>query len=153
LPLAYNKDLQEDKEALFDTVDTVASSLQVTAIVLRNIELDPVRSRASAATDYTNATDLADYLVKRGLEFRKAHEIVGRVIVLAAERGRELADLTLDEYRKFSEPFRGDLFKALSLENSLASKSAIGGTAPERVREEISRARRIIDEAPSELAD
>jgi argininosuccinate lyase len=153
LPLAYNKDLQEDKEALFDTIDTLSASLQVTAIVIRNIEFDARRAGEKAATDYTNATDLADYLVKRGLEFRKAHEIVGRVIVFALEQGRELAALTIDEYRKFSDLFSEDLFEALSLKNSLASKSETGGTSPARVKEEIIRARRIIDEVTSELAD
>jgi argininosuccinate lyase len=153
LPLAYNKDLQEDKEALFDTIDTLAASLQVTAIVLRNIEFDRERARLKAGSDYTNATDLADYLVRRGLEFRKAHEIVGRVIVYALEQHKELGTLTLDEYREFSDLFGEDLFQALSLESSLASKAETGGTAPARVKEEILRARRMIDEATSKLAD
>ena len=153
LPLAYNKDLQEDKEALFDTIDTVAASLEVTAIVLRNIELDTERASVASATDYTNATDLADYLVRRGLEFRKAHEIVGRVIVFAIDQKRELGELSLDEYRQFSEMFDETLFEALSIESSLGSKSETGGTSPVRVREEVIRARQIVDEATTLLAD
>ncbi len=144
LPLAYNKDLQEDKEALFDTIDTVGASLRVTSTVLRNIELDGPRAEAAAATDYTNATDLADYLVRRGLEFRKAHELVGRIVVFAIERKQELDSLSLEDYRKFSVLFESDLFEALSLESSLSTKQQIGGTAHERVRAEISRARRLI---------
>jgi argininosuccinate lyase len=141
LPLAYNKDLQEDKEALFDVIDTLTGSLQVTATVLRNIELDRERSRASAITDYTNATDLADYLVRKGLEFRKAHEVIGRIVVYAIEQGKQLHELSLDECRQFSAIFEQDLFEAISLESSLAGKQQIGGTAPERVREELEKAK------------
>jgi argininosuccinate lyase len=141
LPLAYNKDLQEDKEALFDTIDTLADSLRVTAIVLRNIELDRDRARAAAISDFTNATDLADYLVRKGLEFRQAHEVIGRMVVYASENGRELHGSTLAECRSFSPLFDQDVYAAISLESSLAHKNQIGGTSPERVREELSRAR------------
>ncbi|MCW5967646.1 MAG: argininosuccinate lyase [Blastocatellales bacterium] len=145
LPLAYNKDLQEDKEALFDTIDTVAGSLRVTTIVLGNIEFNRERARRAAATDYTNATDLADYLVRRGLEFRRAHEIAGRIVVYAISRKLELTEMSLDEYRAFSELFSDDLFESISLEQSLATKSSIGGTAPDRVRQELVAAREITE--------
>ncbi len=141
LPLAYNKDLQEDKEALFDTVDTLAGCLRVTSTVLRNIELNRERARAAAIKDYTNATDLADYLVGQGLEFRIAHEVIGRVVVFAIEQGKELGELRLDEYRRFSPLFDQDLFEAISLEKSLAGKSQTGGTAPDRVHEELEKNR------------
>jgi argininosuccinate lyase len=141
LPLAYNKDLQEDKEALFDTIDTLSDSLRVTATVLRNIELNRERARAAAIRDYTNATDLADYLVRKGLEFRKAHEVIGRIVVYAIEQGRELNDLTLDECRQFSSLFEQDLFEAISLESSLAGKKQLGGTAPKQIEQELQRAR------------
>ncbi|HKC84774.1 MAG TPA: argininosuccinate lyase [Blastocatellia bacterium] len=141
LPLAYNKDLQEDKEALFDTIDTLTGSLRVTATALRNIELDRDRARAAAITDYTNATDLADYLVRKGLEFRKAHEVIGRIVVYAIEQGRQLDELTIDECRRFSPLFDEDLFDAISLESSLAGKKQIGGTAPEQIEEELARAK------------
>lgn len=145
LPLAYNKDLQEDKEALFDTIDTLASSLRVTATVLRNIEFDTARARAGAATDYTNATDLADYLVQRGIEFRKAHELVGHIVVYAISQQKELTELSLSEYQNFSPLFDESLFAAISLESSLAGKKQIGGTAPERVRQELERARQAVE--------
>ncbi|MGH9939748.1 MAG: argininosuccinate lyase [Blastocatellia bacterium] len=141
LPLAYNKDLQEDKEALFDTIDTLTDSLRVTATALRNIELNRERAREAAITDYTNATDLADYLVRKGLEFRKAHEAIGRIVVYAIEQGRQLHELTIDDCRRFSPLFDEDLFEAISLESSLAGKKQIGGTAPERIREELARAK------------
>lgn len=144
LPLAYNKDFQEDKEALFDTIDTLAGSLKVTATVLRNIEFNRERMRAGAASDYTNATDLADYLVRRGVEFRKSHEIIGRVVVYAIEQGKELSALTLDEYKEFSPLFEPDLYEAISLESSLAGKRATGGTAPEQVKLELEAARAIL---------
>jgi argininosuccinate lyase len=146
-PLAYNKDLQEDKEALFDTIDTLADCLRVTSTVLRNLELDQTRARAASSSDYMNATDLADYLVLRGLEFRKAHGLVGRIVLYAIERGKELDQLSLDEYRTFSSLFENDLFAALSLESSQAAKRQVGGTAPERVRDEISRARSTLGES------
>ncbi len=145
LPLAYNKDLQEDKEALFDTIDTLTASLRVTATVLGNTELDRARARQAAITDYTNATDLADYLVRKGLEFRKAHEVIGRIVVYAIEHGKELGELTIDECRRFSPLFDEDLFDAISLESSLAGKRQIGGTAPERVREELARAKTTLE--------
>ncbi len=141
LPLAYNKDFQEDKEALFDTLDTLNSSLIVTTTVLGNVELDAPRAAAAAIRDYTNATDLADYLVRRGLEFRKAHEIVGRIVVHAIGRGVELAQLTIDELREFSTLIEDDLFKAISLEQSLAGKAMVGGTSPVQVDAELERAR------------
>ncbi|MDX2032383.1 MAG: argininosuccinate lyase [Blastocatellia bacterium] len=141
LPLAYNKDLQEDKEALFDTIDTLCDSLIVTSTVLRNIELNCERARAAAISDYTNATDLADYLVRKGLEFRKAHDVIGRIVVFALGQGRQLDQLTLDEYRGFSPLFTDDLFPAISLDRSLAAKSVTGGTAPDQVRGELARAR------------
>jgi argininosuccinate lyase len=144
LPLAYNKDLQEDKEALFDTMDTLRSSLRVTATVLRNIELDCDRARAAAIRDYTNATDLADYLVHKGLEFRKAHEVIGRVVVYAIEQGRQLDELRLDEYRGFSDRFDADLFDAIRLEQSLAGKAQTGGTSFAQVRAELAKARQEI---------
>jgi argininosuccinate lyase len=147
LPLAYNKDLQEDKEALFDTIDTLSASLRVTATVLRNIELDRGQARQAAISDYTNATDLADYLVRQGLEFRKAHEVIGRIVVYAIEQGRQLHELTLEECRQFSAMFNDDLFAAISLEHSLAGKRQIGGTAPEQVKAELARARELLKNA------
>jgi argininosuccinate lyase len=141
LPLAYNKDMQEDKEALFDIVDTLNASLAVTATVLRNIRLNEARAREAASHGYLNATELADYLVRKGLPFRAAHETVGRIVVQAIERGVELNDLSLTDLKSFSPLIDQDVFAALSLEQTLATKSQTGGTSPDRVAEELKRAR------------
>jgi argininosuccinate lyase len=141
LPLAYNKDFQEDKEALFDTIDTLTDSLRVAATTLRNIELNRARAREAAITDYTNATDLADYLVLKGLEFRKAHEVIGRIVVYAMGQGKQLGELSLDECRQFSPLFDEDLFNAVSLDSSLAGKKQTGGTSPEQIRRELESAK------------
>ena len=141
LPLAYNKDMQEDKEALFDTIDTLRGSLGVMATVLKNIRVNDERTRAAAQTSYANATDLADYLVRRGLEFRHAHEVVGRVVSFGIENGKALEELSKEEYAGFSELFGDDLYESLSLAASLGSKRASGGTSPERVGEALVRAK------------
>jgi argininosuccinate lyase len=141
LPLAYNKDMQEDKEALFDTIDTVGGSLGVMATVIRNLRVNGERTREAAMVGYLNATDLADYLVRKGLEFRKAHELVGRVVTHAIEQRKPLETIPLDEYRGFSPLFEEDLYGSLSLNASLGSKAAIGGTSLERVTEAIELAK------------
>ena len=142
LPLAYNKDMQEDKEAVFDTAATVNASLAVTATVLRNVRLNLARAREAASHGYLNATELADYLVRKGLPFREAHESVGRIVVHAIERGVELNEVGLGDLRSFSVLIEPDVFDSLSLESTLATKSQKGGTAPERVAEELKRARK-----------
>jgi argininosuccinate lyase len=133
LPLAYNKDMQEDKEATFDACDTTRACLEVSALVLRNVKLNETRMRAAASRGQMNATELADYLVRRGMAFREAHEIVGRIVVKAIETGVELDGLSLEDLRSFSSEIQGDVFDSLTLEQTLASKSVAGGTAPERV--------------------
>ena len=130
LPLAYNKDMQEDKEAVFDAFDTVTASLGVSATVLRNISVNKERALASAASGYMNATELADYLVRKGVPFREAHETVGKIVMRAIEGGKELEELDLSE---FSELIGEDVYEALSLEQTLGSKSQIGGTSPDVV--------------------
>jgi len=141
LPLAYNKDMQEDKEALFDTVDTVNSCLEVSATVLSNMRLNQTSMLDAATQGYLNATELADYLARKGVPFREAHETVGRAVMMAIERGIELSDLSLDELKSFSSLIEGDVFKSLSLERTLATKSQVGGTARERVAEALVNAR------------
>jgi len=113
----------------------------VTATVLRNIRLNEARAREAASHGYLNATELADYLVRKGLPFRAAHETVGRVVVQAIERGVELNDLSLPDLKSFSPLIDQDVFAALSLEQTLATKSQTGGTSPDRVAEELKRAR------------
>jgi len=141
LPLAYNKDMQEDKEAVFDTVDTVNASLTVTATVLRNLRLNEARAREAASRGFMNATELADYLVRKGIPFRQAHETVGRIVVHAIERECELSELTFDDLKSYSPLIERDVMDSLSLERTLATKSQPGGTAPERVAEELIAAR------------
>ena len=141
LPLAYNKDMQEDKEAVFDSGDTVRMSLQIARIVLENLTVNESRGRTAASSGYLNATEMADYLVKRGVPFRSAHDIVGRAVLTAVEKGKELNELKLTDLRQFSGEFDEDIFDALSLESTLASKSQIGGTAPEQVAKALAAAR------------
>ena len=141
LPLAYNKDMQEDKEALFDAVDTVKASLEVSATVLANIRLNETRMLDAAMKGYLNATELADYLARKGTPFRQAHETVGRIVMHALEEKVELNDLTLEDLRSFSPLIEQDVFDSLSLERTLATKSRIGGTSPERVAEALVSAR------------
>jgi argininosuccinate lyase len=141
LPLAYNKDMQEDKEGLFDTVDTLRACLEVSTTVLANIRLDEAKMLIAAKQGYLNATELADYLARRGMPFREAHDTVGRIVMLAVEQKAELNDLSLEVLRSFSTLIEQDVFDALSLEQTLATKAQIGGTAPDRVAEELVSAR------------
>jgi argininosuccinate lyase len=140
-PLAYNKDNQEDKEPLFDTVDTLADSLAIFAGMVRGIAPRPDAMRAALKRGFATATDLADYLVKRGLPFRDAHEAVALAVRAAETRGCDLADFTLDELRAFSNRIDADVFAVLTIEGSLAARDHIGGTAPEQVRAAVARAR------------
>ncbi len=144
LPLAYNKDMQEDKEAIFDSFDTAAACLDVSSLVLRNITVDETRMREAAAHGYMNATELADYLVRQGMPFRDAHDAVGRVVMLAIERKVELQELPIEDLRKVSSLIDADVFAALSLEKTLATKAQPGGTAAERVSEALATARRAL---------
>ena len=141
-PLAYNKDNQEDKEPLFDSVDTLADTLAIFAAMVAGIEVDAAAMRAAAAEGHATATDLADYLVKKGLPFRDAHEAVACAVRAADQRGCDLAALGLAELRQFSPLVGADVFKILSLEGSLASRDHAGGTAPRRVRAAVKRARK-----------
>jgi len=140
-PLAYNKDNQEDKEPLFDTVDTVRASLQVFADMLPHMQVKREHLRNAAAVGYSTATDLADYLVRKGVAFRDAHEIVGKVVRFCLNEGRRLDELGIDELRRFSTAIDRDVFAVLTLEGSVAARRHPGGTAPEQVRSAIRAAR------------
>jgi argininosuccinate lyase len=142
LPLAYNKDMQEDKEAIFDTADTVMDCLKVSATVLRNLRVNHAQAQAAASQGYLNATELADYLARKGMPFRQAHEMVGQIVMGAIEKKCELNHLSFAELKSFSPLIEEDVFGALSLEATLATKSQIGGTAPERVAAALSDARK-----------
>jgi argininosuccinate lyase len=141
LPLAYNKDMQEDKEAIFDSFDTVRACLGVTATVLHNLSVNEERMRNAASTGYLNATELADYLVRKGTPFREAHETVGKIVVHAIARGVELQELSLEEMRSLSTLINDDVFAALSLERTIQTKSQIGGTSPDCVTDALAVAR------------
>ena len=141
-PLAYNKDNQEDKEPLFDTVDTLMMSLAVFTDMLGGIKVNPAAMREAARQGYATATDLADYLVKKGTPFREAHEAVAQAVRFAEDRGCDLADLKLEDLKQFSPLITRDVFEALTLEGSMNSRSHIGGTAPARVKSAIAKARK-----------
>jgi len=141
LPLAYNKDMQEDKEAVFDCVDTVNISLRTAAIVLNNLTVNEETTFAAATKGYLNATELADYLVKKGIPFRTAHETVGNAVLYAISEGKELHELRLDQLQAFSPEIGEDVAGALSLDATLEAKSATGGTSPERVAEALASAK------------
>lgn len=144
-PLAYNKDNQEDKEPLFDTVDTLLVTLEIYADMLRGIKVDKDAMRLAAAEGFATATDLADYLVKKGMPFRDAHEVVALAVRHAVEQECDLADLTLPQLQKFSGQIEEDVYEVLTLEGSLASRNHRGGTAPAQVREALTRARQLVD--------
>jgi argininosuccinate lyase len=141
-PLAYNKDNQEDKEPLFDAADTVRSTLAVFAELIGGIEVNAAAMRNAASEGFATATDFADYLVKKGLPFRDAHEAAAKAVRFAERSGRDLAELDLDELRAFSTKVAKDLYRVLTLDGSVASRSHVGGTAPARVRAAIRKARK-----------
>jgi argininosuccinate lyase len=141
-PLAYNKDNQEDKEPLFDTADTLLVTLEIYADMLRGIKVNKEAMRKAATEGFATATDLADYLVKKGTPFRDAHEVVALAVRHAVDKGCDLSDLPLAELQKFSAQISEDVYQVLTLEGSLASRNHIGGTAPAQVKQAIARARR-----------
>lgn len=140
-PLAYNKDNQEDKEPLFDTADTLLVTLEIYADMLRGIKVNKEAMRTAATEGFATATDLADYLVKKGTPFRDAHEVVALAVRHAVDKGCDLSDLPLAELQKFSAQISEDVYQVLMLEGSLASRNHIGGTAPDQVKQAIARAR------------
>jgi argininosuccinate lyase len=140
-PLAYNKDNQEDKEPLFDTVDTVVDTLRIFADMAGGITVKPEAMRAAALQGYATATDLADYLVKKGLPFRDAHEAVAHAVRACDDLKIDLAEMSLDQLRAFSPLVGEDVFAVLTLEGSVAARDHIGGTAPNQVRAAIARVR------------
>ena len=143
-PLAYNKDNQEDKEPLFDTVDTLVQTLKIYADMVRGIRVKPENMRAAVMQGFATATDLADYLVKKGLPFRDSHEAVARAVRLAESKDVDLADLPLAELQNFSNLIADDVYQVLTPEGSLKARNHTGGTAPEQVRRQIERWRKLL---------
>jgi len=143
LPLAYNRDMQEDKEGFFDTIDTLLSTLGVFTGMVKTLRVKAENMEQAVKQGYILATDLADYLVKKGEPFRTAHDIVGRLVSYAMEKGKSFSDLSLEEYKGFSPLFGEDVY-SITVDSSVAARDVIGGTAPERVAEALSRAKKII---------
>jgi argininosuccinate lyase len=141
-PLAYNKDNQEDKEPLFDSVDTVLGCLRAFADMVPALQVKADNMRQAAASGYSTATDLADYLVRKGMAFRDAHEVVGRAVRLGIESQRDLADMSLSEFKALSEVIDDDVYDVLSLEGSVSARNHFGGTAPDQVKAAVERARK-----------
>ena len=144
-PLAYNKDNQEDKEPLFDSVDNLKGSLKIFAAMIPAIRCRRERMRAAAMQGFATATDLADYLVRKGTPFRDAHEVVGKAVACCVERDCDLSELPLETLRTFSPQIEADVFEVLTLEGSVAARDHIGGTAPAQVRAAIARARQRLE--------
>jgi argininosuccinate lyase len=140
LPLSYNRDLQEDKEPLFDTVDTVRRSLRIMARLWENVSVNRERLEEMATAGHTLATDVAEYLVRKGMPFRQAHQTVGRMVRYCLEQGKELQELVLEEFRGFAKVISEDIFSVLQLKHSVDSRSSTGGTSLQQVREAIARA-------------
>ena len=141
LPLTYNRDLQEDKEPLFDAIDTVKLSIKVNVLIVEGMKPKKERMREQAKKGFSLATDVADYLAKRGVPFREAHRIVGEIVSYCLDKGKDLEDLTLDEFRKFSDKFDEDVLELMSVEGSINSRNITGGTAKEQVEKEIEKIR------------
>ncbi len=140
-PLAYNKDNQEDKEPLFDTIDTVLGCLKVYSDMLPGMKLKKENMKNAAARGFSTATDLADYLVGKGVPFRDAHEVVGKAVRYGIEQGHDLASMRLEELRVFSKVIEPDVFAILTVEGSVAARNHVGGTAPKQVSAAVGRAR------------
>ena len=144
LPLAYNRDMQEDKEGLFDTVDTLHSSLKIFAEMVKTIKVNAKRIRDAIKEDYILATDLADYLVKKGMPFREAHGVVAKLSEYAMSKGKNFHELSLSEYHNFSPLFSEEVYD-ITLESSVAARNIAGGTSPQQVEAALTRAKRFLE--------
>ncbi len=145
LPLAYNKDMQEDKEAIFDSIDTVKMCLPVFTSMLATMKINRENMYKAAGTGFTNATDLADYLVKKGIPFRTSHEIVGKMVSYCIENNKTLENLSMQEFHAFSQVIGSDVYEALSLEACVSRRNLPGGPAAEAVKKTIENARQFIE--------
>jgi argininosuccinate lyase len=143
LPLAYNRDMQEDKEGLFDTVDTLLSTLEVFTGLVKTMKVNATRIGEAMSGSYMLATDLADYLVKKGLPFRQAHSFVGKLVQYAISKNKGFQELSVSEYRSFSPLFADDVY-SITVETSIEARNTVGGTAPKQVVAALSRARKLI---------
>lgn len=148
LPMTYNRDLQEDKEVLFDSIDTVKSCIRLNTLIIKGLKVNKERMLEQAEKGFSLATDVADYLAKKGVPFRKAHEIVGKVVSYCIDKNKTLSQLTLEELKEFSPVFEEDVFNVIDVRKAVELRNVEGGTSPSRVKEEI---RRIVEEEGFEL--
>lgn len=146
LPLTYNRDMQEDKEPVFDTVDTVSMSLKIVNEMLPEIKFNKEVMREASQKGYTTATDFAEYLVKKGIPFRNAHEITGKIVLYCIEKGKSLADLSIKEFKKFSDKIDRDVYEILTPEGSIDAKISYGSTSKKSVKEQIKLLRKKLKE-------
>lgn len=146
LPLTYNRDMQEDKEPIFDTIDTVSMSLRVITEMLPRIKFYKERMREACQSGYITATDLAEYLVKKNIPFRNAHEITGKIVLYCIKKNKMLSELNIDEFKKFSDKINKDIYKILTSEGSIKAKNSYGSTSKESVKEQIKLLRKILKE-------
>ncbi|MFZ5906949.1 MAG: argininosuccinate lyase [Nitrospirota bacterium] len=144
IPLAYNRDMQEDKAPVFDTGDTIKSCLAVLIAMLPGVEFNREKMEETAGAAYSTATDLAEYLVKKGVSFRKAHELTGRIVLSAIRQNRRLEELSLSEFRKFSPVIHEDIYTCLSVADSVGNKKSLGGTSPAEVKRQIKRLKKLL---------
>lgn len=145
LPLAYNKDMQEDKEGMFDTVHTLTTSLQFLAPMIATMTVNTERMKNAVDTDFSNATDIADYLVDKGIPFREAHEVIGKIVLYCIQNKQFLLDLKLSDYKEFHESFESDIFEKLKPESVVSARKSTGGTAPEAVNKQLNQAKTFLD--------
>jgi argininosuccinate lyase len=148
LPLAYNKDMQEDKEGVFDTVDTLEGSLKLLAPMIETMGINKDKMFASVSQDYSNATDIADYLVTKGLPFREAHEIIGKIVLYAIQKNQFLLELSISEFKSFSTLFEEDIYTVLDPKNVVEARNSTGGTSLYQVYHQVGLAEAILEKEP-----
>jgi len=144
LPMAYNKDMQEDKEAAFDAADTVKSCINVFIPMFDTITYNKERIREKLKEGFLNATDAADYLVGKGVAFRDAHEVIGNMVNYCIKNRKALEDLSLEEFKEFNSAFQPDIYEYIKMENCVIRRNTIGGPSPERVLEDIEKGKRFL---------
>ena len=152
IPLAYNKDMQEDKEALFDGLDTALLSLQTFNGMIKTMKVKKANMKKSAAGGFTNATDVADYLVKKGMAFRSAHEVVGKIVLYCITKDIAIDDLNMEEFKNFSPIFEEDIYKAIDLLTCVEERSVIGGPSSSSVKMQIEVLEKFIKENNEKLS-
>ena len=145
LPLAYNKDMQEDKEGMFDTVKTVTGSLKIFAGMIRTMKVRTENMEQATKQDFSNATELADYLSSKGMPFREAHEVVGKLVLQCVENKCFLVDLSMDEFKQSSSLFENDIYEVLAPETAVARRNSAGGTGFEQIKIAIEKAKSCLE--------